>query len=153
MPAVRGLVNEVIKGVLFQRGQILTWPREKKYSMLRQHKIKTVVNFWPKMDSDMAEAPLDNYLLLSAPRSEQMLEGRIEQAARFVSALTCSGPALVLCEAGVTRSVYFCVLVASELLNVSPLEAARHLEEVGLSTARLKGFMQKRLEELTEGAE
>jgi hypothetical protein len=151
MPASRGALNVVLDGVIYQRGQILTWQRAKKYAMLEEYNIRTVVNFWPKIDPDMAEAPVDNYLLLFAPRSEQMLDPRMEAAAVLVAGLTEEAPALVLCEAGVTRSVYFCVLVLSKILSISPKEALGRLEASGLSASGLKGFMLRRIEELSVG--
>jgi hypothetical protein len=54
MPASRGALNVVLDGVIYQRGQILTWQRAKKYAMLEEYNIRTVVNFWPKIDPDMA---------------------------------------------------------------------------------------------------
>jgi hypothetical protein len=123
----RNVVNEIIPRQLYQRGQILTWQRWKKYEMLTEKGIKTVVNFWPKMDPDLAESPVVNYLQLSAVRSEQMLETRMEGAARWVARLAETAPVLVLCEAGKTRSVYFCVLLTSLLLEESLEDALEHV--------------------------
>jgi hypothetical protein len=96
------------------------------------------------MDPDMAEAPIENYLLLSAPASGQMLEPRMGEAADFVAALCRRAPALVLCEAGVTRSVYFCVLVVARRLGLPGPEALAYVTG-RLGRVRLKGFMLDRL--------
>jgi len=139
----RNAVNEVIAGRLYQRGQILTWQREKKYRILQDLGIKTVVNFWPKLDPDMGEAGI-NYLHLPAVQSEQMLERRMETTARLVAQLSEEGAVLALCEAGMTRSVYFCVLLVSQLLGISPHDAHGYVTE-RIHRTSLKRFMLDRL--------
>lgn len=140
--AGRGALNVVLPGKVYQRGQILSWQRDKKYALLREYGIGTVVNFWPKLDPDMGEAPVDTYLHLACPRSEQVLEERVERAVPFVASLAARAPVLVLCEAGVTRSVYFCVRLVAELEGLS-LPAA-HARVKGLLRTNLKGFMLRR---------
>lgn len=139
----RSGLNEILPGKLYQRGQILTWQREKKYSILQEYGIRTVVNFWPKIDPDMGEAPVDNYLFLAAPRSLQMLERRMEKGADLVANLAQTAPVLVLCEAGVTRSVYFCVLVLSRLEGLTL--AAAYDRVRGVIRTDLKPFMLTRI--------
>ncbi len=141
----RNSVNKIIPGKLYQRGQILTWQPEVKYEFFREHRITLVANFWPKLDPDLAGAPIRQYLHLPAPRSEEMLSSRMDMAANYIAALLRKKEvALILCEAGVTRSVYFCVLVVSHLLNVD-LEEAFHQVESRMPKVRLKGFMMDRI--------
>lgn len=140
----RNAVNEIVPGKIYQRGQILTWQREKKYRILSDLGIRYVVNFWPKLDPDLAEADIDGYFCLPAVRSEQMLEPRIEVAARWIARLCKDKPVLVLCEAGVTRSVYFCVLVTSLLLQI-PLHVAKDRVVAQTGRTSLKPFMLCRI--------
>ena len=141
---MRGAIREIIPEVLYQRGQILTWQREKKFAVFKDLGIKTVVNLWPKQDPDLAESQVVNYLQLSAVRSEMMLESRMETAARYVAELCQEHPTLVLCEAGKTRSVYFCILVVSFLQEVSLREAMDQV--VGrIGSVSLKKFMLDRI--------
>lgn len=139
--AGRNVVNEIIPGKLYQRGQILTWSRDVKINLLRELGITAVVNFWPKIDGDLAEGPAD-YLHIPAPRSSQMLEDRVMVTSKHISNLLSlkKSKALVLCEAGVTRSVFFCVLVAKENLGLTLPEAYKYVKG-RLSSIRLKGFM------------
>lgn len=144
--AKRAGINEVLPGRLYQRGQILTWQREKKYELFTRLGIHTVINFWPKMDPDLAESPAVNYLQLSAVQSEMMLERRMDVMAAATAGLLAAGPgsALVLCEAGKTRSVYFCILVVSRVQQVS-LEEARRRVLAAVGPTSLKGFMLDRI--------
>ena len=150
MGKVRSAVNEIVPGRIYQRGQILTWQREKKYTMLKEHGIRTVVNFWPKVDPDMTEAPIDNYLLLAAPKSSQMLDRRMELAVPYIVALSEESPVLVLCEAGVTRSVYFCVLLVAKIEGISLLKAYNQVQS--MLRSKLKPFMLQRFRQPLEDA-
>lgn len=146
LPRGRNSVNEIIPGKLYQRGQILTWQREKKYRMLEEYGIRTVVNFWPKIDSDMGEAGV-NYIHIPAVQSEQMLDSRVLLAADWVSQMIDQeGPVLVLCEAGVTRSVYFCILTVSRVLGLT-LPKSKSYVTGRLGRSSLKQFMLRALEE------
>lgn len=142
----RNSINTIIPGKLYQRGQILTWQREKKYAILREYGIQTVVNFWPKLDSDLGEAGI-NYLHFPAVQSSQMLDSRIELASRLVSQLCEQTPVLVVCEAGKTRSVYFCILVVSLILKC-PLLEAKELVTKKLRGTSLKNFMLERFRQI-----
>jgi hypothetical protein len=113
--------------------------------MIEEYGIKTVVNFWPKIDPDITESGITSYLYLPAVRSEQMLEPRIESAARYVSELCVGGAVLALCEAGMTRSVYFCVLLASLLLEI-PLIQAKDVVLGRIGRTSLKPCMLRRIE-------
>lgn len=139
----RNTVNEIIPGKLYQRGQILTWQRAKKYAMFQQYGIKTVVNFWPKMDSDLAESGVV-YLHIPSVQSEQMLSSLVDLASQWVAQLCERDPVLVICEAGVTRSVYFCVLVTSEVLGIS-LQDAKEYVASRLGRVSLKPLMLRRI--------
>jgi hypothetical protein len=138
----RSAVNELVPGLLYQRGQILTWQPEVKAELLRSLGVTCVVNFWPKLDHDLSNGPAMTYLHMPCIASRLVLEPRVQEAARFVARLLRRGneKALVLCEAGVTRSVFFCVLVVARLEGVGLPEA---LERVRGRMPRvdLKGFM------------
>lgn len=136
----RSAFNAILAHKLFQRGQIYTWTREAKERAFREAGINAVVNFWPKIDPDLADIGLDWSWQISRPRSEGMLDPYVELAARSVADYLDHGRVLVLCEAGKTRSVFFCILVVHFELGVSYTEA----KEIVLSAvpaAELKGFM------------
>jgi len=103
--------------------------------------ISAIVNFWPKVDPDLAEIPLDWYWQLSSPRSEEMLAPRMMYAAGAVADyLDLDGTGvLVLCEAGKTRSVFFCILLYHELGHTWEQSQEYVLNKV--PGASLKGFM------------
>jgi len=127
---------------LLQRGKILTWPRKKKEFMLEEYNIGMIVNFWPKVDADFNETSLDAYLFLPCARSEMMLEPRILQAARYVAEYVKNQDksVLVLCEAGKTRSVFFCALVLIELMGCDRKAALDEIDQL-IPNHSLKDFM------------
>lgn len=139
----RNAINEIIPGKLYQRGQILSWPREDKLAMLKERNISIVVNLWPKIDSDFSGSDLDLYLYLPVPRSKDMTSFTVRAMATAVAAMLLKRKkaALVLCEAGVTRSVFFCVLVVSAMKGIS-LGKAYSLVEMLLPKHRMKSFMK-----------
>lgn len=139
----RAAVNEIIPGRLFQRSQIYTWQRDVKARYLRDWGITGVINFWPKTDAELGELELDWYWQLSSPRSEKMLGSHIDFAAAFVAEYIVekSKRALVLCEAGKTRSVFFCVLVAHYYYQDKGLPEALALVKEKVPGMSLKGFM------------
>ena len=141
----RKAVNEIMVGRLYQRGNMLSWPRSDKVKLFKERNISIVVNLWTKMDLDMSSIPLDCYLYLPTPRSKDMIRRRILLAAEMVAKMMAAdrkAATLVLCEAGVTRSVFFCVLLEHYLHNM-PLPAA-YMKVVGcLPKHRMKDFMRK----------
>lgn len=144
--ASRSAINTIIPGKLYQRGQILTWQRNVKYQLLGEKGISVVVNFWPKIDHDMNDTPVEVYLHIPAFRSQKMLESHIKTSAQYVANLLKNDnkSALVLCEAGVTRSVYFCVLVVSELQGLN-LKDSYGFVKSKLPKIKLKDFMLKKV--------
>ncbi len=137
----RSSINEIIPGKLFQRGQILTWQREVKLKFLREHGITTIVNFWPKIDPDFSDFPLNMYLYLPSDKSNMMLEKRISLAASFIAKSIKQGEkCLIMCEAGVTRSVFFCILVIAKLEELSLSESYNKVKEK-IPGLKLKSFM------------
>lgn len=143
----RAAVNIILPKRVLQRGQIFTWTRDVKARFFQEHGITAVVNFWPKVDSDLGDLGLDWYWQISCPRSEQMLEERIMRAAACVSDyLTIPNTSvLVLCEAGKTRSVFFCILLVSVYKDIS-YAAAHTLVKKACPGIGLKGFMTDWLE-------
>ncbi len=112
----RGALKEIIPGKLYQRGQIYTMHRYLKKHLLEDNNITVVVNLWSKMDSDLAEdydAPL--YIHSPMRGDADLLGNRMMSLSQFVADLIHQGETvLVLCEAGRTRSVFFCALVLLE---------------------------------------
>ena len=139
---IRHKIHEIIPGKLYQRGQIMTWQPDVKQKIFEELGISIVVNFWPKIDYDLAIMPLDFYLYAPAMRSEQMLEDRMEILAMSIAQMLqeTNAAALILCEAGVTRSVFFSVLVVSYYMNCSLSEAYNIVEAI-LPKMKLKQFM------------
>lgn len=142
-PRTRSAVNTIIPGKLLQRGQIYTWQRPVKAAAFEDWGVRAIVNFWPKVDPDLAEIDLDWYWQLSAPRSEQMLQPRMVNAAESVSDYLCrveGACALVLCEAGKTRSVFFCILVVAIYEGITYAAAMKQVLG-NIPSVSLKGFM------------
>jgi hypothetical protein len=145
----RSAVNVVLPGRIFQRGQIFTWTRTVKAQCFEDLGLRSVVNFWPKIDSDLADMGLDWYWQLSTPRSEGMLSPHIHQAAASVADyLTLPDTnVLVLCEAGKTRSVFFCILVMANLFREQSYAQILKRVEVAIPGISLKGFMLEWIKE------
>ena len=138
---IRSSVNTIIPDRVFQRGQIYTWQREVKVRQFRDWGVTAVVNFWPKVDPDLGDIGLDWYWQISCPRSEGMLDDRVQVAATSVISYlkgVRGSRVLVLCEAGKTRSVFFCVLLVAGLNKMSYVDALRYVEE------RVPGIALKR---------
>jgi hypothetical protein len=130
--------NEIIPGSVYQRGQIMTWQRDDKIALLKSLHINIVVNFWPKIDPDMTDLW---YFHMATNRSIDMIDPKIEFMAYSVAQLIREqGAALVLCEAGKTRSVFFCTLLISELQGISMAKARLKMDTI-LPTHRMKNFM------------
>ena len=123
---VRGAVNELIVGKLYQRSQILTWQRPAKLKLLADYGIDCVVNLWPKVDPDWWGMEPRVYLQLPAEPSTEVLSPAVREMARCVAMMLRGEQlkaALVLCEAGKTRSVFFSVLVYKYFHDVSGRDA------------------------------
>lgn len=138
----RGAVNEIMPGLL-QRGKVLTWQREVKVHRFAEWGVRAVVNFWPKIDNDLGEMDLDFYWQLSSPRSEEMLEPRMFFAAEVIRdyiEMKHKPKALILCEAGKTRSVFFCIMVVALSKGIS-FAAAQKLVVAAVGSVALKPFM------------
>jgi protein-tyrosine phosphatase len=147
MNAQRGAVNEIIPGKLYQRGQILTWQREDKLKLIQELKIGVVVNLWTKQDPDMSDMPCWYWYLPSS--SQDMLAGKMETMAETLTMiLENSGEmsALILCEAGKTRSVYFATLVLMMYENLAGKQALDKINKI-LGKHSMKDFMLKKLGE------
>jgi hypothetical protein len=126
----RGALNEIVPGRLYQRGQILTWSLAKKRDLVLQNQIRWIVNFWPKLDPDLAELPLYGYLYVPLPDSAGIMQERIRRLAAFLApSITENARALILCEAGVTRSLYFSTLLVREMEGIPGWEAWEAVEQ------------------------
>ena len=139
---VRKRINTLIKGKLYQRAQVLSWTRDDKVKLLNDLHIRAVVNFWPKIDPDWGTLPIDWYWYLPVSRSMNMLSPHILRAACAVADYLKedNAVALILCEAGKTRSVFFSILVLREVLDCSYANAWQHVLQA-VPTAHLKPGM------------
>jgi predicted permease len=150
----RAGVNTIVSEKLYQRAQVYTWSREAKVNAFREWGIRAVINFWPKLDPEMCDMDLDWVWQVSAPRSLMMLGDHIDLAAEAATAYLKSRQdrrLLVLCEAGKTRSVYFCVLVVQKLLGLDSQQALKLVLGV-VPTAKLKPAMLARFTPPRAGA-
>lgn len=150
----RSAVNVVLKNRIYQRGQIFTWTRDVKVKFVEDVGLKAVINFWPKIDPDLADLGLDWYWQLSTPRSEGMLLPHIMQAAESVADYLKmkNTNVLVLCEAGKTRSVFFCVLVMAHLFKDDTYADVYARVKEAVPGTSLKGFMVDWLKEQDDGS-
>jgi hypothetical protein len=144
MNTTRGAFREVLPGRLLQRAQILTWQREPKLAALREAGVTAITNLWPKPDPELADSGLDFILQLSCHRSEDMQKPHVELAARAAADyLQFPGKRLlVLCEAGKTRSVMFCIMVTAFHNHWTATQAREHVL-TAVPTASLKPWMQE----------
>lgn len=118
-------VNVMADNRLYQRGQIMTWSLEEKQRFFAQHSIGMVINFWSKLDADMSECSIP-YLYVPTPHSKDIMSINNILLAQYVSGWLVANEdknVLVLCEAGRTRSVFFCVLLMSNFMDISPVKA------------------------------
>lgn len=148
MDQTRAGVNVIIPTKLLQRAQILTWTLDVKSLFIRQHRITAIVNFWPKIDPDASNLRLDMYYQVSCPDSNMMLLPHININADAVCAYMGlpKKNVLVLCEAGKTRSVFFCVMLWQRLHNCTYEEAEKSVAQ-RIGSIDLKGFMKEWLAE------
>lgn len=139
----RAGVNEVLAKRIYQRGQIFTWTKERKLLTFQELGLRSVINFWPKIDPDLADMGLDFSWQLSTPRSEGMLDKHIMFAAKATAEyLKMKGTnTLILCEAGKTRSVFFCVLVMAWLAKDDTYAEVLKRVQGKVPGHSLKGFM------------
>lgn len=135
----RKAVNEIIPGKIYQRGQILTWKYLDKVALLEELNIGLVVNFWPKIDADLTDVW---YFHLPTARSKDMLSEDILFMAQVVSEMLkhTDKAALILCEAGKTRSVYFSTLLMVEYLGITERQALAKISKI-VPQHKLKIFM------------
>lgn len=141
----RADAKELIPGVLYQRGQILTWSLEDKKRLINRYGITMVVNFWSKVDPDMSNL-VPAYLHFPVSPSKEIMSERISRLSEYVTDGLASGErALVLCEAGVTRSMYFCVLVIRLWKELSGEEA---LDYVHGFRVKLSSEMEQHIKEM-----
>jgi hypothetical protein len=122
-------ITTIVPDLVYQRGQIFTWPREQKKELLERYKIKWVVNFWPKaMDPDLSDVGLHGYLHIPLPDSAMVLEPYvIAMAEHLVTQIRPDATALILCEAGKTRSVFFAALLLRQFTNLSGSQALEQI--------------------------
>jgi len=137
----RKSVNTIVPGFVFQRAKILTWPKIEKEAFLSELNIKIVVNFWPKIDPDFGEMNIW-YWHMPTRRSIGMTDPSIIGAATHLANIIHKHetPALILCEAGKTRSVFFSALLCKHLLNLEYTDALCHIETAA-PKHKMKKFM------------
>lgn len=99
----------VLPDRLYQRGHMLTWPAAQKRALLKAHGIGLVVNVWNKVDPD-----LSGLAYLNMPMGSDAIPLNTEAVVN-VAAHWQGGAVLVMCEAGVTRSVWLCGRVLKAL--------------------------------------
>lgn len=143
---MRHSVNKISE-TLYQRGQILSWQPDVKEAFFKEHRISVVVNFWPKLDHDLTVCPsIKQYMFLPCNRSQMMLSPHIITAAKYVARLMNDNEGvLVLCEAGVTRSVFFCVLAHKYQWKISTINAYKTVS-CSIPKIKLKPFMMEYIE-------
>lgn len=112
-------LHEIIPGRLYQRGNMLKWPAARKRQVLGERGISVVVNCWNKVDPDLS-GMVDHYL--DWPIATNELPPDADLVTEYVAGLVRAGHiALIHCEAGVNRSVWFALRVALELgVRVEP---------------------------------
>src|SRR5262245_51295733 len=145
----RRAFSEIFPDKIYQRGQIFTWPRTVKEQHFKQYGIKIVVNLWTKIDVDMTDVGLDMYLYLPTGSGEEEMKGSwILQSAELVGKLLQTPEkyaALIVCESGVTRSVFFSALVLHHMgLGLSLEDAGYHVISQ-LGGHRMKPWMMSYL--------
>jgi hypothetical protein len=144
-PRSRKRINTIVPDRVYQRGQILTWTRAEKVQLLQERRVSVVVTLWPKLDPDLAEAGLTWYLYLPVPQSKDVVASSVRIAAEAVARYLIETPdraALILCEAGRTRSVFFSALVVHYLQGVRLAEAHRRVIEAVPGHALKAGMIE-----------
>lgn len=103
----RGGVNTIIPGKLYQRGNMLKWPREQKEKLYDELGITVTVNLWSKVDPDLSHS---SRMVLNYPiTSKRPDRATADAMTNMVNALLDAGHVvLVHCEAGRNRSAWFC---------------------------------------------
>jgi hypothetical protein len=148
MGQTRNRINTVVNDRLYQRGQILSWKRADKLALFEELNIGIVVNFWPKLDPDMSDMPCWYWYLPSG--SDDMVSTRVSKMARLLASLLTHGDysALILCEAGKTRSVFFAGLVVHYMQNIAGTKVLRVLDNT-IPGNRMKPYMLEYFRNLT----
>jgi protein-tyrosine phosphatase len=119
----RAGVNIVIPGKLYQRGHFLTWPAAQKHRLFKDTGITMVVNLWSKVDPDLSADQAGRIYLcwLCSPSAVPPDADRMTDA---VASLIGGGHrALIHCEAGRGRSVWFSARVLAAVTGISGAEA------------------------------
>jgi hypothetical protein len=122
----RGGVNEILPGVLYQRANMLKWPKEQKEKLLDELGITVVVNLWSKVDPDMSHPSRIylNYPMTSKSPDENTAH---VMTAAVVDLLLAGHKVLIHCEAGRNRSVWLTTRVVARMKAWSIREAGAHV--------------------------
>lgn len=144
-------VNSMAGGRVLQRGQVMTWSLSEKKQFFEQHNIGMVVNFWSKLDADMGECYDVQYVYVPTPHSKDIMDISNSVLADYVSLWLAMGDrnVLVLCEAGKTRSVFFCVLLLSTFQTTSMTQALKEVEKT-IPGHKLKADMLRYIKETSK---
>jgi|SRR5262245_14016830 len=126
----RAGANEVIPGRLYQRGHSLTWPTAQKWRLLKEYKINMVVNMWSKVDPDLS-TDQQGFIYLNWLCSPSIVPPDAEIMSRLVASLiNANHCALIHCEAGRGRSVWFSARVLAILQGISGREALAEIKRL-----------------------
>lgn len=123
-------VNEILPGLLYQRGHFLTWTYEQKQTLLEELGVSVVVNLWHRVDPDLSR-DIPGTAYLNFPMSPSAMPADGEYIVAFVTALVLRGHVtLIHCEAGKGRSVWLSTRVAAEVLKIPNEVAWERVQQV-----------------------
>lgn len=122
--------REIVPGLLYQRGQFLTWTADQKMRMLGDRGITTVVNLWSKVDPDLSNMG-DEFLYLCWLTSPHKIPSGVRHMAALIAyRMENSGAVLIHCEAGRGRSVWLCARVVAAHKGWTHKHALDYVESV-----------------------
>lgn len=142
--AKRAGVREVIPGVLYQRGQFLSWPHAQKHKVLNDLGITCVVNLWHKIDPDLS-SPMQDVVYLNLHMNTDKVSRTAEATVFYVHHLMVAGHrVLVHCEAGVNRSSWLCARLVRLHYGIEA-DAAWSLVQAAIPSAKLRPGLKQNL--------
>ena len=120
---MREYIAEVVPEHLYQRGNFLAWPWQRKRSFLEKYRITVVVNLWGKVDSD-----LEGMKYIVWPLRSDDDPGGVDGLLTLLHGLLDAGERLLIhCEAGVNRSVWLCGKLLRRWQGLTGKQAADRL--------------------------
>jgi len=129
-------LNEIIPGVLFQRGQFVTFPVKTKIEMLERYNINMVVNLWARPDMELHQKQGLVYIHWPIGGGDiPPLSAHMEHL--ILSHMHAKPAVLIHCEAGVNRSIWLITKLLSLYYNISGPEAWEQIQgKVGRTKVR-----------------